>query len=198
VLEELRVRPEDRVAMVGHFEPLVEGLRRRARSLTVFERLSAPLIRTGHSDIAAPPLLTGRQPYDLPKSAMELDEHTSLVNGTIVVPERSAITRNLIASDSVEIGSQCLVDGSLKGHRLVSLAAGCIVRGAIVSGRDIEIGPDCIIAGPLIAEGRITIASGCVIGTRALETSISAPHITLAPGSRFSGTIWATKHGRVS
>lgn len=168
------------------------------QSGTQFERLSAPLIRTGHSEIAAPPMLTGRQHYEIPRSAMELDEHTSLVNGTIAVPERSAVTRNLIASDSVEIGSQCLVDGSLKGHRLVRLAAGCIVRGAIVSGSDIEIGPDCIIAGPLIAEGRITIASGCVVGTRALETSVSAPNVSLASGSRFSGTVWATKVGRVS
>lgn len=42
VLEEIDVQPEDQVAMVGHFEPLVEGLRRRVRSLTVFERLSEP------------------------------------------------------------------------------------------------------------------------------------------------------------
>jgi predicted acyltransferase (DUF342 family) len=164
---------------------------------TQFQRLSAPLIRTGRCEIAAPPLLTGRQHYELPQSAMELDERTSMVHGTIAAPARSAITRNLIASDSIEIGARSLVDGSLKGRRLVRLAAGCIVRGAIVSGNDIEIGPDCIIAGPLIAEGRITIGSGCVVGTRALETSISAPHISLAPGSRFSGTVWATAVGHV-
>ena len=42
ILEELEVRPEDDVAMVGHFGPLVEALRERARSLTIYERVAEP------------------------------------------------------------------------------------------------------------------------------------------------------------
>jgi uncharacterized protein (DUF4213/DUF364 family) len=42
VLEHLEVRPEDDVAMIGNFGPLVEPLRRRARSLTIFERVAVP------------------------------------------------------------------------------------------------------------------------------------------------------------
>jgi len=43
VLEQILLRAEDQVAMVGHFEPLVEGLKQRARCLTVFERLEEPV-----------------------------------------------------------------------------------------------------------------------------------------------------------
>jgi uncharacterized protein (DUF4213/DUF364 family) len=42
VLEQLEVRPEDDVAMVGHFGPLVEAVRERARSLTIYERVAEP------------------------------------------------------------------------------------------------------------------------------------------------------------
>jgi hypothetical protein len=41
-LGRLDVRPEDDVAMVGHFGPLVEALRTRARSLTIYERVAEP------------------------------------------------------------------------------------------------------------------------------------------------------------
>jgi len=42
VLEQLEVGPEDDVAMVGHFGPLVEALRQRSRSLTIYERVAKP------------------------------------------------------------------------------------------------------------------------------------------------------------
>ncbi len=42
VLEYLDVRHDDEVAMIGNFGPLLETLRRRARSLTVFERTAEP------------------------------------------------------------------------------------------------------------------------------------------------------------
>jgi uncharacterized protein (DUF4213/DUF364 family) len=42
VLDHIDVRPDDDVAMVGRFGPLVEGLRSRARSLAIFERVDEP------------------------------------------------------------------------------------------------------------------------------------------------------------
>lgn len=41
-LDHLEIRPDDDVAMVGHFGPLVRPIERRARSLTVFERIDRP------------------------------------------------------------------------------------------------------------------------------------------------------------
>jgi len=42
VLENLDLRPDDEVGMVGHFAPLVGPIQKRARSLTVFERVDEP------------------------------------------------------------------------------------------------------------------------------------------------------------
>lgn len=42
VLENVELRPDDAVGMVGHFMPLVETINNRAGSLTVFERIAEP------------------------------------------------------------------------------------------------------------------------------------------------------------
>lgn len=42
ILDHLDLRPEDDVGMVGHFGPLVGPVRKRAHSLTVFERVDRP------------------------------------------------------------------------------------------------------------------------------------------------------------
>jgi len=74
ILEHLEVRPEDDVAMVGHFGPLVERLRKRARSLAIFERVAAPtgLLRPQEEALAA-----------LPRCQIALFTATSLINHTL-------------------------------------------------------------------------------------------------------------------
>lgn len=42
VLQEVQLGPDDDVAMVGRFGPLVGPVRKRARSLTIFERIEQP------------------------------------------------------------------------------------------------------------------------------------------------------------
>ena len=42
ILEQLRIRPEDRVGMVGHFGPLVAAIRKQARALYIFEQIDLP------------------------------------------------------------------------------------------------------------------------------------------------------------
>jgi uncharacterized protein (DUF4213/DUF364 family) len=42
VLAHLDLRPDDQVAMVGHFGPLVGPIRKRVRSLTILERIDRP------------------------------------------------------------------------------------------------------------------------------------------------------------
>ncbi len=42
ILEQLDLRPDDQVAMVGQFRPLIAPLQRRSSSLTVFEKVPAP------------------------------------------------------------------------------------------------------------------------------------------------------------
>ena len=74
VLERLEVGPDDDVAMVGSFGPLVEALRSRARSLTIFERVAEPsgLLRPEGEALAA-----------LPRCQVALITATSLINHTV-------------------------------------------------------------------------------------------------------------------
>jgi uncharacterized protein (DUF4213/DUF364 family) len=74
VLEHLDVRPEDDVAMVGNFGPLVEAIRKSARSLTIFERVVAPtgLLRPQEEAVGA-----------LPRCQIALITATSIINHTI-------------------------------------------------------------------------------------------------------------------
>ena len=75
ILEHLGVTPEDDVAMIGNFAPLLEGLRRAARSLTVFERLDGPGSRELRAEHEAPGVLA--------HSSVALITATSLLNGTL-------------------------------------------------------------------------------------------------------------------
>jgi uncharacterized protein (DUF4213/DUF364 family) len=74
VLEQLDVRPEDDVAMVGHFGPLVDALRERARSLTIYERVAEPtgLLRPQEEAAAG-----------LARCQVALITATSIVNHTV-------------------------------------------------------------------------------------------------------------------
>jgi len=75
ILEHLGVTSEDEVAMIGNFAPLLEGLRRQARSLTVFERLDGPGSGELRADHEAPGVLA--------RSSVALITATSLLNGTL-------------------------------------------------------------------------------------------------------------------
>ncbi|MBT3327858.1 MAG: DUF364 domain-containing protein [Gemmatimonadales bacterium] len=74
ILEHLDVRPKDDVAMVGYFGPLVKALRKRSRSLTIFERVAAPteLLRPQEEALAA-----------LPRCQIVLLTATSIINHTL-------------------------------------------------------------------------------------------------------------------
>lgn len=74
ILEHLDVRPEDNVAMVGNFGPLVDPLRRCARSLTIFERVAAPtdLLRPRKEAAAA-----------LSRCQVAIITATSIINHTV-------------------------------------------------------------------------------------------------------------------
>ncbi len=74
ILEHLDLLPDDHVAMVGHFMPLVRGLNERVRQLTVFERIEEP---QGH-------LHPVREIESLlPKCQVALITATSIINHTI-------------------------------------------------------------------------------------------------------------------
>lgn len=74
ILDHLGVGPDDDVGMVGNFGPLVGELERRARSLTIFERISKPM------GMLRP---QGEAFSVLPRCRIALITATSIINTTI-------------------------------------------------------------------------------------------------------------------
>lgn len=74
VLDQLDLRPDDRVGMVGNFGPLVGPLQQRARSLSIFERIerAAGLLRPQAEAVTA-----------LPRCQVVLLTATSIINHTL-------------------------------------------------------------------------------------------------------------------
>ena len=74
VLEHLAIGPEDDVGMVGNFGPLVAEIEQRARSLTIFERVSTPtgLLRPQEEAVST-----------LPRCQIALITATSIINQTL-------------------------------------------------------------------------------------------------------------------
>jgi len=74
VLEQIDLQPDDHVAMVGLFEPLVQTVTNRARSLTIFEKMDRPhpLVRPAEEVWSY-----------LPKCQVALFTGTSIINHTI-------------------------------------------------------------------------------------------------------------------
>ena len=74
LLEHLDIRPDDDIAMVGHFEPLVAPIRARAHSLAIFERVAEPTEWLRPQEEA---VLT------LPRCQVAVVTATSLINQTL-------------------------------------------------------------------------------------------------------------------
>ncbi len=73
-LEYLNIRPDDNVAMVGYFAPLVPQLKKRAESLRIFEQI----------DLAQGNLLPEKDLYrQLPHCQVAVITSTSIVNHTV-------------------------------------------------------------------------------------------------------------------
>ena len=74
LLEVLELKPDDHVGMVGCFYPLVEGIRRRVRRLSIFER---------GQRLSSDFLPEGQAAELLPRCSVALITATTLINGTI-------------------------------------------------------------------------------------------------------------------
>ena len=74
ILARIDLDRDDHVAMVGHFRPLVKGLRQRARSLTIFERVMDPQGEIRPAEEAE---------ELLPQCQVALITATSIINHTI-------------------------------------------------------------------------------------------------------------------
>jgi len=75
ILDHLDICPDDDVAMIGNFAPIVGELRRRARSLTIYERVDAPTGGLRPQEEA---------PDGLAQCQVALITATAIINRTIV------------------------------------------------------------------------------------------------------------------
>lgn len=110
VLEHLEIGGDDEVAMVGHFGPLVETIRGRARGLSVYERVDEPhgYLRPAHE-----------AEEGLARCQVALVTATSIINHTI-----DALLEAAGSCRSVAIlgASTPLLAGAFSGHNVTLLS----------------------------------------------------------------------------
>jgi len=114
ILDRLELGRDDRVGMVGHFGPLVDPIRQRAGSLTVFERVERP------SGILRP---QREAVHELPGCHVALVTATSIINHTIdALLDAARDCREVVLLGA----STPLLPGALGGR--VTLLSGVLVE----------------------------------------------------------------------
>jgi len=119
-------------------------------------------------------------------------------NGDFHLRDSDAFHGHIVAVGRVAIEDNVLVIGSIKARTDVEIGSGTNVEGTIVSRGRTLIGSNCYVKGPILSEGEIVIGTGTQIGTPASPTTVSAPHIRIAPGAVVCGAIWARETGEVA
>jgi len=119
LLDVLELRPDDHVGMVGCFSPMVEGIRRRVRRLSIFER--------------GPRLISDFLPEDraaevLPECSVALITATTLINGTI--DELLAAAQNCREVVLLGPSTPLVPEVFVTVPHLVTLLAGVVVTDA--------------------------------------------------------------------
>ena len=155
-----------------------------------FQRLHAPRIILGRSDIEEISDDTESVLTTLPGGRRLIDEDLEIQPGEIV-------HANIVTRGRLHIGAGARVRGSVKSHRHMALESGVHVEGSLISASSMRIGHDCCIAGPVIAEREIAIETGTRCGSLLVPTTVSAPIIEIADGVEVFGTIWARSEGQV-
>ena len=115
VLQQVQLEPQDDVAMVGRFGPLVDAVRGRARSLTIFERIKQP-----HKDLR--PMEEADEA--LGRCQVALITGTSIINHT--VDRLLEAARN--CREVVLLGASTPLAPDIFSDRNVSLLSGVVVH----------------------------------------------------------------------
>ncbi|QEL63624.1 hypothetical protein OTERR_01480 [Oryzomicrobium terrae] len=165
-----------------------------------FGRIFAPRIE--FTPVAPPArparlVLQRRPALALPSRVQANDVGRWLVRGDLAVQPQCWHRGHLIAAAGLQVGEGAFVAGSVKGNRDVTLAAGSCVLGSVVAAGSVFLAQDSRALGPIVAEDVVEIGPGCVVGTPEHPTTITAPHIRVAPGALVHGSVWAREGGEV-
>jgi cytoskeletal protein CcmA (bactofilin family) len=177
-------------ASAGHLLHLAQCCR--------FQRLHAPRIEFGTLP-ALPPPAPARlplKPLILP-DIVEVAGRRWLVKGDLEIPPGSSFDGDLVVKGRLFVGSGSRITGSLKSHKQMVIGRGSHVAGSAVSSHSLFIGAACRVKGPLIAEQEVVVAAGSRLGAWDQPTTMTAPHIRVAPSVVVFGTVWAQVSGYV-
>jgi hypothetical protein len=169
-----------------------------ARSLTLapeckFERIYAPVI---YSSAAAAQLEIRSESAPFSKLA-QAGMGRKRIHGQTRLSAGEQHYGNLVTTKGLEMDEGATVFGSVKANGQVGLSERTEVDGSLVSTKRIRIASGCFVKGPIISEREIVIEAGVQVGLPGAPTTVSAPHIRIAPGSVLHGTVWARVEGRV-
>jgi predicted acyltransferase (DUF342 family) len=156
----------------------------------VVEQVGAPVISVGEPADLPPDLPSALPLCPLPPGARAVGNFTR-VEGDFTVAEGTRIAGHLVVAGRTRIGMGAIVEGSVKSHGHLVLAAEARIRGAAVTRATMTIGAAAWIEGPAIAEERLDIGRGAVIGSPEAPATASAPVIELAQGATVYGQISA-------
>jgi uncharacterized protein (DUF4213/DUF364 family) len=156
VLEHVELRREDRVAMVGHFGPLVSDITERVRTLTVFERVDRRVGLLHPAEEAA---------AGLAESDVALVTSTAIVNHTIDgLLEAAAGCREVVLLGA----STPLVPGAFVGSG-VTMLSGVVVHDAAAVLRTVSEGGGMRFFKPLVHKVSVRVPD-------AASHAAAAPH----------------------
>ncbi|MEM6645176.1 MAG: hypothetical protein AAF730_02880 [Bacteroidota bacterium] len=151
-----------------------------------FERVRAPKVQIG--DAMAPPrpldASTGKRPR-------------RLIQGDLDVPSGSVLDGDYVVHGSTTLGDDVIINGALKSYGAITTGARCTVTHALMTEQHLTLGPDNTLGGPVLAETHLDAAAGVQVGSPSSSATLSASTITLRPGSRVYGTVWAKDGGKV-
>lgn len=137
VLDLIDLRSDDDVAMVGYFGPLVEPLRRRVRSLTIYER----------EESTSPAVSPAREAHDgLARSSIALITSTSFVNGTVDALLKAAQG----CREVVLLGASTPLLPDVLGLAGATMLSGVVVRDAAAALRVVSEGGGTRQFGPYV------------------------------------------------
>lgn len=158
-----------------------------------FERMHAPVIYSSAEGRQLPVRQTSSAFYKLAQAGIGRKR----IHGRSRLSAGEEHRGDLVGAGPLHAEEGTCVFGSVKANGPIELDNCSEVDGSLVSTHSIHISSRCFVKGPLIAEHEIVIGSEVQIGLPGTPTTLSAPHIRLAPGSVLYGTVWARVEGCV-
>lgn len=104
---------------------------------------------------------------------------------------------DMVATRGLDMEKGACIYGSVKANGNVNLGNEAEVDGSLVSTKCIHVRSGAFVKGPIISEREVIIDSGVQVGLPNSLTTVSAPHIRIAPGCVLHGTVWARAEGCV-